>query len=159
MDGKFLTIEDIRGAEDLAQEEVAVPEWKGTVIVRALTALERDQYEQSCVELKMKRGNEIRKSRTEGARARLVIRSVIDPATGKNMFTDADEAWLNKKSGAALDRIWDVAARLSGITDEDFEELVGNSDGGQSDGSISGSPNSSENHPSTDSSQESPALS
>ena len=40
------------------------------------------------------------------------------------MFTDADVVALGAKSAAALDRIYDVATRLSGITDEDVEEIA-----------------------------------
>jgi hypothetical protein len=44
---------------------------------------------------------------------------------------------LGKKSAAALNRVFEVAQRLSGITDDDVEELAKNSVGGPSDGSIS----------------------
>ena len=41
----ILTRDEILESEDLATETVSVPEWGGSVIVRALTGTERDAYE------------------------------------------------------------------------------------------------------------------
>ncbi len=41
----LLTKDDILGADDLATEDVEVPEWGGCVRVRALTGTERDAFE------------------------------------------------------------------------------------------------------------------
>jgi len=67
-------------------------------------------------------------------RARLCAISIVDE-TGKRMFSDEDVRALGRKSAAALDRVFAAAQRLSGLTDEDVEELAKNSDGGQSDDS------------------------
>jgi len=42
------------------------------------------------------------------------------------LFADADALELGQKSAAALVRVVDVARRLSGMTDEDVEELEKN---------------------------------
>ena len=42
-----LSREDILKAEDLPTEEVPVPEWGGSVLVRGLTGRERDLFETS----------------------------------------------------------------------------------------------------------------
>ena len=42
-----LSRDDILKAEDLTTEEVDVPEWGGTVLVRGLTGRERDEFEAS----------------------------------------------------------------------------------------------------------------
>jgi hypothetical protein len=135
---KLLGLQDILAAQDIATEDVAVPEWGGTVRVRGLTGRERDEYESHLLDQRGKR----MKVDMRDARARLVALSVID-AEGKPVFTAAHVETLGTKSAAALDRIYDVAARLSGISDEDMDELTGNSAATASAASRSGSPKSS----------------
>ena len=48
-----------------------------------------------------------------------------------------DISVLGQKSAAALQRVFNVAQRLSGFSDEDLEELAKNSSDAQSDGSTS----------------------
>ena len=109
----MLTRDAILSAEDLHVEIVSVPEWGGDVTVRELTGSERDAYESSIV-------------KTNGAsvtvdardmRAKLVAMSCIDEG-GELLFTMKDVAALTKKSARALDRIVDVAKRISGIGDD-----------------------------------------
>jgi len=40
------------------------------------------------------------------------------------LFTDADVKALGMKSAVALQRVFDVAQRLSGITSDDVDELA-----------------------------------
>lgn len=127
---KYLSREQILGAQDLTQEEVEVPEWGGVVLVRGLTGAQRDRFEASMVEQKGKE----RRINMENLRAKLVAMSIIDE-NGKRLFTQQDIDALAKKSGAALDRVYAVAQRLSGLSKEDVEDLVGNSEPGQSDDS------------------------
>ena len=59
-------------------------------------------------------------------RARTVARCMCD-ADGNLMVTTKEQVEaLGGKSAAALDRVFAVAQELSGITDEDEEELLGN---------------------------------
>ena len=44
---------------------------------------------------------------------------------------------LGKKSSLALNRVFEVAQRLNGLTERDMEELAGNSKSDRSDDSIS----------------------
>ena len=52
--------------------------------------------------------------------------SIVD-ADSKRIFADSDAESLGKKNSAALDRIYAVAERLSGLTKKDIEELAKNS--------------------------------
>lgn len=115
----MLTKDQIFSASDLPTEEVQVPEWGGSVFVRTMSGIERDGFEQGIVEA--------RKSGTElvNIRARLAVKVVCD-SDGKRLFTDDDAAALGKKSGRALDRIFDVAQRLNGIGEKEVAELEGN---------------------------------
>ena len=53
---------------------------------------------------------------------RASVRCAID-ASGDRLFTDAQIPALSEKSGAALDRIFTAARRLSGLSDDDIEEI------------------------------------
>lgn len=125
----LLTKAAIFKVDDIKSERVAVPEWGGEVIVRGLTGLERDQFEQSIMGQKGKID-------IANTRARLAVASVIDE-DGKRLFEDMDVRALGGKSAAALDRVVTVAMRLSGISGGDLEELAGNSEATTSGGSPS----------------------
>ena len=128
----LLTRDAILQVQDLPTERVHVPEWGGDVLVRALTGAERDRFEQSIVE---QRGNSTRMN-LQNIRAKLVALTVVDEQ-GNRIFKDEDVKWLGNKSAAALDRIFEVAQRLSGLRDEDVEELAKNSESDLSDDSTS----------------------
>lgn len=129
---EYLTRDVILQADDLLVEDVEVPEWGGVVRVRGLTGAERDDFEASVVE---QRGKKTRFN-MQNFRAKLVVRAAIN-GDGQRLFTDKDAPLLGRKSAAALQRVFEVAQRLSGLSDQDVEELVGNFDEGQSDDSIS----------------------
>jgi hypothetical protein len=132
-----LSRDDILKADDLIREEVDVPEWGGAVTVRGLTGRERDEFEASIME---RRGKRLVPN-VANVRAKLVARCCIDD-DGKRLFSDGDAEDLGGKSAAAMERIYGVAARLSGMTDEDIEELVDNFGVIPSAGSSSVSPKS-----------------
>lgn len=128
----YLTRDAILQATDLTCEDVQVPEWGGVVRVRGMNGAERDAFEASVVERQGKQS----KLNMANIRARLVALVVVD-SEGKRLFSDADVAALGRKSGVALNRVFEVAQRLSGITEADVSELEKNSVGGQSDDSTS----------------------
>ena len=117
---KILGKDEILQAEDEQQETVEVPEWGGSVILRGMTGKERDAWEQKQIE--RKRGSKRRSVNTANFRARLVAACVVDEK-GERVFADADAQALGTKSAAGLSKVFDVAARLSGITEEDQDEL------------------------------------
>jgi len=116
-----LSKDDILKAADTQTEEVDVPEWGGTVLVRGLTGTERDEYEAS---LMVRRGDQMVMNTANG-RAKLIAKCVVDD-DGRRLFTDQDANALGEKSGKALDRLFDVASRLSGLREEDVKEATGN---------------------------------
>ena len=117
----LLSREAILQAQDLPTEDVEVPEWGGTCRVRALTGAERDAFEQSIVET---RGKNTRLN-LRNIRAKLVALCCVDE-NGNRLFKDEDAELLGRKSAAALNRVFEVAQRLSGLRPEDVEELAGN---------------------------------
>jgi len=128
----LLTRDAILAAPDMLTEEVPVPEWGGTVLVRGLTGTERDAFEEEMITGKGKN----RDVNLSNFRARLIVKSVVDKS-GKRLFTQADMVALGGKSAAAIQRVFQVAMRLSGMSEEDVEELTKNSEPGQSDSSTS----------------------
>lgn len=116
----LLSREAILGANDRKTEDVDVPEWGGTVRVRALSGAERDAYEAGIVTL---RANGAKEINLKNLRGRLVSLSCIDEE-GKRLFTDEDAIALGDRSAAALERVFDTARRLSGLTEDDVEELA-----------------------------------
>lgn len=128
----LLSRDQILGATDLKTEDVDVPEWGGIVRVRALTGVERDSFETGMVEIR----GASRRMNLANIRARLVALTAVD-AEGNRLFTDSDVAELGKKSGAALNRVWETARKLSALTDEDVDELAGDFESAPSGGSTS----------------------
>jgi len=123
---KALTRAEILNANDTQKEKVECPEWGGYVYVKALTGTERDAWENSLFELKPKPGRESEITfKRENIRARFCAISVVDES-GTLMFAPADIEALGKKSARALDRIFSVAQRLSGLSNTDLEELEKN---------------------------------
>ncbi|MEV0237559.1 hypothetical protein [Nonomuraea sp. NPDC050786] len=127
----LLSKDAIFTAQDLKTMDVSVPEWGGEVRVRTLTGRERDDFESESVTIK---GNK-REMKTN-LRARLVVKCAVDES-GAPLFTPADVMKLGQKSAPALERVFEAAAKLNGMTDEDVADLEGNSDAVQSDGSTS----------------------
>lgn len=117
----YLSADEILGAVDLPAEDVDVPEWGGTVRVRGLNGAERDKFEAAFAAA----GKDKAKG-YEMVRARLAAACIVDES-GKRLFHgDAVTRRLGEKSAVALNRVFEVASRLSGLSEEDAEELAGN---------------------------------
>lgn len=103
------TRDKILAAKDIQSETLEIPEWDVTIEIRGITGAQRGRILNNAVDNK---GTvDFTKLYPE-----LVIASVHDITTGEPVFTDADRDVLSKKSGAVLERIADVANRLSGLT-------------------------------------------
>ncbi len=128
---KLLSRDEILAAEDRATEVVEVPEWGGSVTIRALSGTERDRFETESVSYGRTNqgGLQISGVQTNNVRARLVALSVID-AEGKRMFSDKDVLALGDKSAAALNRVFEAAQQLSRISQRDVEVLTADLKGG-----------------------------
>jgi len=118
----------VRAIDDQVIERLFVPEWKGCVYVRNLSGRERDAFEDASI---TGRGKD-RRLNLRNIRARLVVMATCN-ADGKALFQEKDIGWLGEKNAAPLDRIFDVAQRLSRISDDDVEELAKNSESDPSD--------------------------
>lgn len=97
----------ILAAQDLAHEDVAVPEWGGTVRVRMLSGAERDAFIAGMVDAEGK-------ADLADYRTRLLSFALVGE-DGARLFTNADVASLAGKSAPAIDRVFAVADRLNRI--------------------------------------------
>lgn len=120
----YLSADQILDADDLVAEDVPVPEWGGTVLVRGMSGTDRDKFEAAMMNDTM---SGVSKDRAlDRYRARLAASCIVD-ADGKRLFrSDAEIRRLGEKSALALTRVVEVASRLSGLTDADADELLGN---------------------------------
>lgn len=104
----------------LPTERVEVPELgEGQyVIVRGMSGAQRDSWERSLVVGRGKR----RDVNTENIRARLAVRCLVDDK-GERLFTDAEASVVGGLRVDVLQRIFEAAQRLSGVSDDDVDEL------------------------------------
>lgn len=110
----YLSKDDILGASDTPFSDVDVPEWGGVVRVKGLNGTERDRFEAGMI------GKDY-----ENVRARLVAMAIVDD-DGKRLFNDRDVLALGRKSGRALQRVFEVAQRLAGLLPDDIEQMTEN---------------------------------
>ena len=116
----------ILSSNDLPSEKVECPEWNQTLHVRTLTGAEREEFETVISRATSnKSGLDLR-----GLKIKLVLLTLCDE-DGELLFDSTDQLVLNAKSSRVIDRIFQVSQRLSGLTNEDAEEMVKNSDSGQ----------------------------
>lgn len=114
----YLTRADLLKAIGLPRRIVPVPELGGDVIIQGMSGAQRDAWESSLVEGKGKR----RRMNTANIRAKLVAQCAVDEA-GERLFSDADAETLGHTRVDVLNRLFAVAQELSGVTDEDVDEL------------------------------------
>jgi hypothetical protein len=136
--GAYLGRDAILKASALRTEEVRVPEWMDpdtdadTVLVRELRGRDRDEWEAS---LAVMRGKQMVPD-VANMRAKLVARTVVG-GDGEPVFTQQDVNALGELSAAALDRVFEVASRLSGLNPADVEEMGKSSGSNPLEGSTS----------------------
>jgi len=117
-----LTRDQILSVSDLTIEAVEVPEWGGTVYVRNLPGRLRDKFDASRYRLQ---GNKVEVIH-ENTRATLLALSLCDEH-GTLLFTEQDIEALGEKSAGVLDRLFDIAQRLSSLRPKDLEDKLKNS--------------------------------
>lgn len=99
---KALTREEILGAIDLPVERVEVPEWRGVIFVRPITAAEQDRLQRD-------------PNVVENVNARLAAMCICDE-NGAPMFTEDHIEALGKKSAVAMKRVVEAIAKVNAST-------------------------------------------
>jgi hypothetical protein len=123
----MLTREQILAAS-IEREILDVPEWGGEINVRGMTGTERERFELAA------------QKRSDCILRALVAAMCVCDGDGKALFTQTDVPALAANSAAALDRVFDVAVRLSGITTKELDSTEKKSVTTPGDSSSSTSP-------------------
>lgn len=131
--------ENILGYDDVQEDTVTVPEWGGVVLlVRGMSGEERADMFNRAMDSE---GN----LAFDAMYPEIIISCSFHPDyPEERVFNPGDRLALNKKSGAALERVARVAMRLSGMDREGRDEAGKDSASTPSDGSTSTSPGTSE---------------
>jgi hypothetical protein len=114
-----LSADEILAVDDSVTETVPVPEWKGEVFIKSMTGTERDEFEAN-----LRRGGDLD---LRNARAKLLVRVIVN-SEGTRKFSDVQAGALGKKNAAILNRLYEVAARLCGLGEEEQAAMEGNSE-------------------------------
>ncbi len=132
-----LTKEQILAVQDVKPVAVEVPEWGGTVYVRPMSAGERDRWEGELLDRSEMRKESIAKA-VEDLRAVFLAKCLCDQ-DGTLLFGSEDLKALSGKSYRAVDRVYEAAQTINGLSEADVEDLEKNSGGGRRAASSSGS--------------------
>ena len=107
----------ILSAPDAIIHKVAVPEWGGEVCVKVFDGLARDKVD-AFLSTRMKDGKLVD---TAGLRALVVSLSLCDES-GACLFAQEEIPLLSKRSGVVLDRVFQVASRVNGLSGDVMEQ-------------------------------------
>lgn len=113
------TKEQILQDRSLPSKPIDIPEWGGGFLVRTMTGRERDDFESRHIALR-KSGKEM-----TNIRGRLCAMCLCNE-DGTRVFHDSDAEALGECSAQILQKVFDVAAPLNGLTAKDAEELEKN---------------------------------
>lgn len=118
MSASVLSREQLLAAVTLPVERLHIPELGGHVFVRGMTGHERDSWEASLIRGRGKK----REVNTQNVRAKLAVRCLCDER-GERLFKDHEADLLGGIRVDVLQRIYEAAQRLSGVSDQDADEL------------------------------------
>ncbi len=107
-------------AAGMPREVVPVPEFGPGIelILQGMSGTERDAWEKSLVIGRGKR----RDVNTENVRAKLVVRCLVDEH-GSRIFSDGEAIVIGTWRVDVLNRLYEIAQRLNGVSDADVDEL------------------------------------
>ena len=121
---RFLDAAAISGAEDKKTLDVDMQKfgWGGWVKIRGITSAERAAIEKR---LTVRKGKD-KELNTQYFREWLIVYGTIDE-NGRQLLQSEHVQMLTQKSSAAVQHLAEAIMALSGMSDTDVEELVGNS--------------------------------
>jgi hypothetical protein len=115
----------ILAADDVRLEKIAVPEWKGDVYLRVISGTDRDKFEDSYADQKMR-----------AFRIRFLLLTLCDES-GERLFKDDEGDLLGKKSSVVINRLFEASWKLNAFTQEAVDALGEGSESDPSGGSTS----------------------
>jgi hypothetical protein len=115
----------ILAADDVRKEKVSVPEWGGDVYLRVLSGTDRDRFEESYADQKMK-----------AFRLRFLLLALCDEK-GERLFSDDEADVLGRKSSVVINRLFEAGWKINAFTQEAVDALGEDSPSDPSDASTS----------------------
>lgn len=117
----ILSRSQIDAVGDLAPQEVEVPQWGGSVLLRMLSGSERGAIEAAVSQAKTD-GKSVK-----NLRVRLVALGLVDER-GERLYRDDELDRLGARSAAVLERLCDLVMAGSGLKKDAVEEEEKNSE-------------------------------
>ena len=103
----------------IERDKLHVPELGGDIYVRGMSGKERDEFEEG---LRIPKGKRAGQSDLRNFRAKLAVK-VIVTEDGQRILSDEDASIFGQLPAGVLDRIISRCAELSGMADEEAEDL------------------------------------
>lgn len=103
----YLTVDEIVACPDLEEQDVYVPQWKGSVRIRSFTKAQQQDLRRQATDPRTD------KIDTDKMELLVFCRGVVEPR-----FDDIQFLNLKKKSAAAIDTVLRAVFALSGLTPE-----------------------------------------
>jgi hypothetical protein len=101
----------ILASDDIKIEKISIPEWGGDYFVKIISGTDRDAFEESYSEQKMK-----------AFRVRFLVLCLCEE-NGNRLFKDEDAPELGKKSSVVINRVFESAWKINAFTPEAVEAL------------------------------------
>lgn len=117
-----LTGEQIREAARTAtidRAPLVVPELGGTIYVRGMAGKERDRFEEG---LRIRKGKRTGQSDLRNFRAVMAVKVIVDH-DGERLLNDGDADLIGRLPAGVLDRILAKCHELSGLAEDDVDDL------------------------------------
>lgn len=116
----------ILAAQDLGSELIDVPEWKGSVRIRVMTAREKAEIQRLLFteEMVIVDGKpELRRKPNQAVNIRTVLVGfTLINEDGTRMFMDEEVDLLASKSAAVIERLFTEAQRVNGMAEDAVEK-------------------------------------
>ena len=116
----------------IERDKLHVPELGGDIYVRGMSGKERDEFEN---DLRIRKGKRAGQNDLRNFRARLAVK-VIVTEDGQRILNDDDAGIFGQIPAGVLDRILSRCTELSGMADEEAEDL-GNASASEGSGDSS----------------------
>lgn len=111
-------LEAARNAK-IERDQLHVPEFGGDVWVRGMSGKERDAFEEG---LRIRRGRRAGQMDLRNFRSQLAVKVIVNEQ-GERILNDDDAAIFSRLPSGVLDRIISRCTELSGMSDEEADEL------------------------------------
>jgi hypothetical protein len=111
----MLNRDAILKASDLKTVDLDVPEWGGAVRLRTMTGFARQEYYRTTA---------TKDGTPKNVMEALIVACAVDDK-GDPLFTSADISALANKSSLAINRVFEKAAELNGLTQKAVDDIAG----------------------------------